>query len=226
MITILLILIIVILLINNISSLTISSINNRISNRISSNRINTLIRKEYNQLSTSTTTTSAIASASGSIIDNELSRCDKYAINITKKFKWGIIGTIVRYINICIVHFIMVFLFRILNSLKIIRGELLWKNLFKRENDRPLLTVSNHMSMLDDPGLMGAILPYWRFKPDQVRWSLCTEDMFFVGGGKLEPAFLGGNVLPLDRTGSLEQPLFKLFCDKVNGYYILYFDIF
>jgi hypothetical protein len=223
MITILSILIIVLLLINNISSF---SINNRISNRIN-NRINTLIRKEYNQLSTSTsTTTSAIASASGSIIDNELSRCDKYAINITKKFKWGIIGTIVRYINICIVHFIMVFLFRILNSLKIIRGELLWKNLFKRENGRPLLTVSNHMSMLDDPGLMGAILPYWRFKPDQVRWSLCTEDMFFVGGGKLEPAFLGGNVLPLDRTGSLEQPLFKLFCDKVNGYYILLYLTF
>jgi len=208
-ISILLILIIVLLLINNISSFTI---NNRIGNRI--NRINT-----YNQLSTSSSS-SAITSASGSIIDNELSRCDKYAINITKKFKWGIIGTIVRYINIFIVHFIMVFLFRILNSLKIIRGELLWKNLFKRQNGRPLLTVSNHMSMLDDPGLMGAILPYWRFKPDQVRWSLCTEDMFFVAGGKLEPAFLGGNVLPLDRTGSLEQPLFKLFCDKVNRYCI------
>ena len=173
----------------------------KVNGRINSNRINVLDKKETQLAS------------SASITNSDLSRCDKYAISLNKKFKWGIIGKIVRYVNICFVSLLMSFIFRVLNSLKIVRGELLWKYLFKR--DRPLLTVSNHMSMLDDPGLMGAILPYWLFRPDQVRWSLCTEDIFFVGGGKMAPMFYGGNVLPLDRSGSLEQPMFKIFQDKV-----------
>lgn len=201
-----LLVLILLLCISNTISYNINNnirINHNINNNV--NKINRLINQQISKLS----------SSSSSILTNDLSRCDQYAAKIDKHFKWGIIGTIVRYLNICFVNIVMVILFRILNQLKIIRGDLLWKYLFKRDNDRPLLTISNHMSMLDDPGLMGAILPYWRFKPDQLRWSLCTEDFFFIGNGKMVPMFAGGNALPLDRSGSLEQPMFKYFLDKV-----------
>ena len=193
------------LFINNVISFNINNISLRKLN-VHITKLNELIIKKQDRF----------ASTIDISNNDSLSRCDKYANQVRNQFKWGIIGTFVRYINILFVSFIMGFLFRVLNSLKIINGELLWKYLFKRENNRPLLTVSNHMSMLDDPGLIGALLPYWRLKPNQVRWSICTEDMFFVAGGKMVPMFSGGNVYPLDRTGSLEQPMFKLFQEKVS----------
>ena len=55
-----------------------------------------------------------------------------------------------------------------------------------RHAEVPLITISNHRSMADDPGAMSCLLPYWTaVKPQHIRWSLCAQDYCFnkkVGG--------------------------------------------
>lgn len=88
-------------------------------------------------------------------------------------------------------------------------------HIFRRPTGKGLLTVSNHQSILDDPGLWAAVLPFWRVRPEQLRWTLCTEDVFFFKR-PLQNCMAAGNVLPLDRTGLLDQPMFRLFLDKLR----------
>jgi monolysocardiolipin acyltransferase len=68
---------------------------------------------------------------------------------------------------------------------------------------------------MDDPGLFAAFLPFYRILPRCVRWSICTEDVFFAVPF-IQPFMGAGNVLPLDRSGSLFQPAFKMFWEKLN----------
>ena len=64
-------------------------------------------------------------------------------------------------------------------------------------------------------GLFASFLPWWRMRPEQIRWTICTEDVFFAN--KYISKMLGaGNSLPLDRSGSLDQPNFQIFQQKLN----------
>ena len=110
------------------------------------------------------------------------SRCEVHAELIKNKPRWGgpLFGPIVRYINTIIVFLIFSFILKVLNSCQTIRLKILMNNIWRREKTRGLLTVSNHQSFYDDPGIWTAFLPLWRMRPEQVRWSLCTEDVFFA----------------------------------------------
>ncbi|KAI9712510.1 MAG: hypothetical protein M1828_001690 [Chrysothrix sp. TS-e1954] len=75
---------------------------------------------------------------------------------------------------------------------------------------RGLITVSNHLSVIDDP-LMWGVLPYARhWQPDNMRWSLGSHDIVFKN--KLFTKFFHlGQVLPTHRIahsehGGLWQP--------------------
>ena len=113
---------------------------------------------------------------------NMKSRCDIYAETTLSKPRWGgpILGPIVRFINNTITGIIFSIFLRLFNSFKTVRMKLLLNQVFKRSKGRGLLSVSNHQSILDDPGLWAACLPWWRIRPEQLRWSLCTEDVFFA----------------------------------------------
>jgi len=153
----------------------------------------------------------------GSSTALQMSRCDDYAEYLRKNpDRWGgpIIGPIIRYINIFIVGLLGRFLLAVLCRFKRIRLETLLHLVWNRPKGKPLLTISNHQSVFDDPGLWGALLPFWLFRPNQMRWNLCTEDIFF-GAGPLKYSFGAGNVIPLDRSGSLEQPCFRRFQEKL-----------
>ena len=44
----------------------------------------------------------------------------------------------------------------------------------------PLITVSNHRSMMDDPGVLSCILPFWMsIQPRYLKWSLCAQEFCF-----------------------------------------------
>lgn len=132
--------------------------------------------------------------------------------------RWGgrLLGPFVRYVNSMLFGFVFGFLLGVLNSFEGVRVNVLLEKVFRRSKGRPLLTVSNHQSVLDDPGLWAVLLPYWRIRPEQFRWSICTHDVFFASKF-LQPMFGAGNVMPLNRTGSWEQPLFQRFHEKLVG---------
>ncbi|KAH7344341.1 hypothetical protein BKA66DRAFT_478889 [Pyrenochaeta sp. MPI-SDFR-AT-0127] len=82
------------------------------------------------------------------------------------------------------------------------------KNVEGRE--RGLLTVSNHISVMDDPILWGILPLSYMFNPDNLRWGLGSYDLCFTNKG-LSTFFTLGQVLPTHRSaysqyGGLFQP--------------------
>lgn len=79
-----------------------------------------------------------------------------------------------------------------------------------RGKDVPLITVSNHRSVADDPLIMSCILPYHlNIQPRYLRYGLCSQEYCFnpkfptvIG------AYIGlGHVLPIWRGGGINQKL-------------------
>ncbi|KAI0142848.1 hypothetical protein GGR57DRAFT_485402 [Xylariaceae sp. FL1272] len=82
------------------------------------------------------------------------------------------------------------------------------KDIEKRE--RGLITVSNHVSILDDPLIWGVIPFKYGFNPTNHRWSLGAHDICFKNR-PLSAFFTSGQVLPTHRLqhsphGGLFQP--------------------
>jgi len=75
----------------------------------------------------------------------------------------------------------------------------------------PLITVSNHRSILDEPCLLSVIMP-WHvgIQPRFLRWSVCTQDICFKND--LFSSFFGaGKTLPIVRGHGVDQKLFLDF---------------
>lgn len=71
----------------------------------------------------------------------------------------------------------------------------------------PLITLSNHISCIDDPILWGALLPfnYYFTKTDSVRWSAAAIDICFSKPWH-STFFAFGKTFPIIRGIGLEQP--------------------
>lgn len=69
------------------------------------------------------------------------------------------------------------------------------------------MTVCNHASAVDDPGVLAAMLP-WRdcVRPTVVRWTLCATDRCFRTRA-MAAFFKHVKVLPVERGAGIEQPL-------------------
>lgn len=80
----------------------------------------------------------------------------------------------------------------------------------------PLITVANHASCLDDPGITSLILPWAvRSNADLLRWTVCTEELCFYHPGT--SSFFGaGNAVPIQRGGSLYQKGLATLQAKLN----------
>ncbi|KAF1987886.1 hypothetical protein K402DRAFT_310772, partial [Aulographum hederae CBS 113979] len=76
--------------------------------------------------------------------------------------------------------------------------------------ERGLVTVSNHLSVVDDPAIWG-VLPFsYIFNPDHLRWSLGSHDICYANSWSAE-FFTFGQTLPTHRLkhsphGGLFQP--------------------
>lgn len=145
----------------------------------------------------------------------ESTRCLDYGKKMSEN-RWGgrIVGPSIRMLNNLVLGIIFTFIMRVLNRFKSYRRDVLINLVFNRKKCRPLLTLSNHQSVVDDPGIWAAMLPWWRMHPEQLRWALCTEDVYFAKS-VFPPIFGAGNVMPLDRGGSIEQSLLKIFRSKL-----------
>eukprot|EP00292_Cryptomonas_paramecium_P011372 CAMPEP_0113692332 /NCGR_PEP_ID=MMETSP0038_2-20120614/19020_1 /TAXON_ID=2898 /ORGANISM="Cryptomonas paramecium" /LENGTH=311 /DNA_ID=CAMNT_0000614221 /DNA_START=219 /DNA_END=1151 /DNA_ORIENTATION=+ /assembly_acc=CAM_ASM_000170 len=83
----------------------------------------------------------------------------------------------------------------------------LFRMMRRRPQGTALLTVANHTSSLDDPGLLGAIMP-WDiiFNPWRLRWALATQEICFPATNPKVQAFMGaGKVLPVKRGAGIDH---------------------
>ncbi|KAK3953305.1 hypothetical protein QBC32DRAFT_339092 [Pseudoneurospora amorphoporcata] len=76
--------------------------------------------------------------------------------------------------------------------------------------ERGLLTVSNHISVLDDPVVWGVLPLSYAFNPNNLRWTLAAHDICFANP-TFSAFFTAGQVLPCHRLkhsqhGGLFQP--------------------
>ena len=83
-----------------------------------------------------------------------------------------------------------------------------------RKKGESLLTVSNHRSVFDDPGVVSCLLPLWiGLQPKYNRWGICSQEYCF--NDRL-PAFIkgyigAGQVVPIYRGGGINQKLLENF---------------
>ena len=78
----------------------------------------------------------------------------------------------------------------------------------RRESGRPLITVANHRSLLDDPGLMCNLLPiHLGIQPKFLRWATCAQEVCFSENlpSVVSAFFLAGQSLPIWRGGGINQ---------------------
>ncbi|KAJ8113778.1 hypothetical protein OPT61_g4175 [Boeremia exigua] len=79
-----------------------------------------------------------------------------------------------------------------------------------KERERGLITVSNHISVMDDPILWGILPLSYMFTPNNLRWGLASYDLCFTNK-VLSTFFTFGQTLPTHRSahsqfGGLFQP--------------------
>lgn len=75
-----------------------------------------------------------------------------------------------------------------------------------RAPGRGLITASNHVTSVDDPGSVMPLIPaWWLATPSRLRWTLCATDRCFTNPvvGSLLAA---GRVLPVERGRGALQP--------------------
>ncbi|KAH9818006.1 acyltransferase-domain-containing protein [Melampsora americana] len=78
-----------------------------------------------------------------------------------------------------------------------------------------LLTISNHISTLDDPMSWG-IMPYRTFfNTNSVRWTLGASDILFTNR-LIAPLFHSGQVIETFRGQGIHQPAIDTAIDKLN----------
>ena len=79
-----------------------------------------------------------------------------------------------------------------------------------REGQRGLVTISNHRSLFDDPGVMSGVLPWWiALRPRFNRWGICSQEYCFNDTlpGIVKGYIGAGQVLPICRSKGLDQKL-------------------
>ncbi|KAI0986623.1 hypothetical protein GJ496_002808 [Pomphorhynchus laevis] len=87
----------------------------------------------------------------------------------------------------------------------------------RRSNPKPLISVSNHCSCLDDPFFIGALLSLRDIiRRDQMRWGLGAHDVMFKSN--LHTMFFhSGKILPIVRGHGIYQPVMDFALDMLNN---------
>ena len=79
-----------------------------------------------------------------------------------------------------------------------------------RDPDQGLITISNHRSLFDDPGIVSCLLPlHIAIQPKYNRWGICSQEYCFNDAlpGIIKGYIGAGQVLPICRGGGINQKL-------------------
>lgn len=102
-----------------------------------------------------------------------------------------------------------------LNTTKVYNQEVISKALDKRPKNIPLITVSNHHSCFDDPGLWASLK--WRhlLNRNTMRWSLAAHDICFTNTIH-SYFFMLGKCVPVIRGNGVYQEAINFCIEKLN----------
>mmetsp|Transcript_725 Transcript_725/g.1686 ORF Transcript_725/g.1686 Transcript_725/m.1686 type:complete len:265 (-) Transcript_725:97-891(-) len=129
---------------------------------------------------------------------------------------WGMCG---RNATLGITTVIGHIYLRWLNTTKVYDVSNLYKALYYRHEKQGLMTVSNHISTVDDPSIFGTFLPLRFFFTESEhgknRWTMCAREMCFTNR-ILSDYFRSGKVLPVNRGEGLHQPALDTMARKLN----------
>jgi monolysocardiolipin acyltransferase len=79
-----------------------------------------------------------------------------------------------------------------------------------RQPNQGLITISNHRSLFDDPGIVSCLLPLPQaIQPKYNRWGICSQEYCFNDAlpGIIKGYIGAGQVLPICRGGGIDQKL-------------------
>ncbi|KAJ1923617.1 Lyso-phosphatidylcholine acyltransferase [Tieghemiomyces parasiticus] len=80
---------------------------------------------------------------------------------------------------------------------------------------RPLLTVANHISAVDDPLLWGFVPLHYSLNRQSVRWCIAAKDILFTN--PISTALLSlCQTIPVVRGGGVRQPFIDNAIDRLN----------
>ncbi|KAI0804634.1 acyltransferase-domain-containing protein [Irpex lacteus] len=86
----------------------------------------------------------------------------------------------------------------------------------ERENGRGVITVSNHISTLDDPVTWGILPASWYLSSRTTRWTLGASDIMFTNP-LFSAFFRNGQVLETFRGRGIFQPAIDSAISKLDG---------
>ena len=84
----------------------------------------------------------------------------------------------------------------------------------REEKQQGMITISNHRSLFDDPGIVSCLLPLWiGIQPKYNRWGICSQEYCFADKlPAIVKGYIGaGQVLPIIRGGGINQSFLKDF---------------
>lgn len=88
----------------------------------------------------------------------------------------------------------------------------------KQRRRRGMITVSNHRSLFDDPGVVSCLLPlHIAIQPRYNRWGICCQEYCFNSAlpGLIKGYIGAGQVLPIHRGGGIDQALLYNFAYRL-----------
>ena len=91
--------------------------------------------------------------------------------------------------------------------------------LFDREDDVGVLTISNHQTVADDPGIWVGTIPLKKMNLDTMRTIVMAEEWYYSFGKYSANIFRGLNCLPIKRGDlrGLHSPALKEMHARLNG---------
>lgn len=102
-----------------------------------------------------------------------------------------------------------------LNKTKVHNREVLIDAIKTRPKGTPIITISNHESCFDDPGLWGALPLKYVCSSKRIRWALAAHDICFTQKSHAT-FFMYGKCIPCVRGAGVFQPAVDACIDKLK----------
>ena len=110
------------------------------------------------------------------------------------------------------------FVVSVMNRATCSNYDTLRRHMTERPRPRGLITVSNHSSTFDDPGVLSYLIPasYFATEPSHngVRWTICTREIC-ASSPLVHMFFTAGKTVPIDRGGGLNQRVLETMAERL-----------